>query len=165
MTPWTLALQAPLSMEFPRQEYWSGLPLSSPENLPDPGTESRSLALQVDSLPTEPPGKLNLWHECKGPLDSLPHKSIFSWSPSLYLFALGLQIFLDLHWATRLHLRFHLCSFCHLLSLWVLLLFSKNSFSSSTCFFFFFFYSKSSYFFLRIASEISLREKCLRILC
>ena len=59
-TPWSLALQAPLSMEFPRQEYWSGLPLSSPENLPDPGTESRSLALQVDSLPTEPPGKLNL---------------------------------------------------------------------------------------------------------
>ena len=44
-------------MEFPRQEYWNGLPLPSPGNLPDPGTESRSLALQVDSLPTEPPGK------------------------------------------------------------------------------------------------------------
>ena len=59
-TPWTLALQAPLSVEFPRQEYWNGLPLPSPGNLPDPGTESRSLALQVDPLPTEPPGKLNL---------------------------------------------------------------------------------------------------------
>ena len=39
VTPWTVALQAPLSMEFSRQEYWSGLPLPSPGNLPDPGIE------------------------------------------------------------------------------------------------------------------------------
>ena len=56
-TPWTTARQAPLSTEFFRQEYWSGLPLPSPGDLPDPGTESRSPALQADSLPSEPLGK------------------------------------------------------------------------------------------------------------
>ena len=44
-------------MGFPRQEYWSGLPFSSPGDLPDPGTEPRSPALQADTLPSEPPGK------------------------------------------------------------------------------------------------------------
>ena len=48
---------APLTMGFPRQKHWSGLPFSSPENLPEPGIESRSPALQAGSLPTEPPGK------------------------------------------------------------------------------------------------------------
>ena len=48
-TPWTtVALQAPLSMEFSRQEYWSGLPFPSPRDLPNPGIESRSPALQAD---------------------------------------------------------------------------------------------------------------------
>ena len=56
VTPWTLARQAPLSMEFSRQEYWSGLPFPSPGDLPNPGIEPRSPALQVDSLPSEPPG-------------------------------------------------------------------------------------------------------------
>jgi len=56
-TPWTVACQAPLSMEFSRQEYWSGLSLPSPGELCDPGTEHRSPALQADSLPTEPLGK------------------------------------------------------------------------------------------------------------
>ena len=46
----------PLSMEFSRQEYWSGLPCSPPGDVPNPGIESRSPALQVDSLPSEPPG-------------------------------------------------------------------------------------------------------------
>ena len=46
--------QAPLSMELSRQEYWSGLPCSYPEDVPDPGIEPRSPALQTDSLPTEP---------------------------------------------------------------------------------------------------------------
>ena len=50
-TPWTAARQAPLSMGFPRQEYWSGLPFPSPGDLPDPGTELESLHWQVDSLP------------------------------------------------------------------------------------------------------------------
>ena len=56
--PWTVAHQAPLSMEFSRQEYWSGYPFPSPGDLPNPGIEPRSPALQVDSLPSEPPGKL-----------------------------------------------------------------------------------------------------------
>ena len=53
MTPWTLACQAPLSMGFSRQVYWSGLPFSSPRDIPDPGIEPESPILQADSLPTE----------------------------------------------------------------------------------------------------------------
>ena len=56
-TPWTVAHYAPLPMGFPRQEYWSGLPFPFPGDLPNPGIEPRSPALQVVSLPTEPPGK------------------------------------------------------------------------------------------------------------
>ena len=55
--PWTVAGQAPLSMGFPRQEYWIGLPLPSPGDLPDPGIEPGSPALQADTLPSEPPGR------------------------------------------------------------------------------------------------------------
>jgi len=55
-TPWTIACQAPSSAGFSRQEYWSGLPLPSPGDLPDPGIEPRSPALQADSLPSELPG-------------------------------------------------------------------------------------------------------------
>ena len=50
-TPCTVALQAPLSMEFSRQEYWSGLSFPSPGDLPNPGIKPRSPASQVDSLP------------------------------------------------------------------------------------------------------------------
>ena len=53
MTPWTVACQAPLSMGFSRQEYWSGLPFPSLGDLPNPGIKPGSLALQADSLPTE----------------------------------------------------------------------------------------------------------------
>ena len=49
--PWTVALQAPVSVGFPRQEYWTGLPFPSPGNIPDPGTESTSPALKENSLP------------------------------------------------------------------------------------------------------------------
>ena len=56
MTPCTLAHQAPLPTEFSRQEYWSGLPFSSPVDLPDPGIELWSPALQADSLLSEPLG-------------------------------------------------------------------------------------------------------------
>ena len=52
-TPWTVACQSPLSMEFSSQEYWSGLPCPSPGDLPNPGIEPRSPALQADSLPSE----------------------------------------------------------------------------------------------------------------
>ena len=50
-------LPGSLSMEFSRQEYWSGVPFPSPGDLPDPGIESRCPALQADSLPSEPQGK------------------------------------------------------------------------------------------------------------
>ena len=56
-TPWTVARQVPLSMGFSRQEYWSRLPFPSPEDLPEPGIEPGSLALQADALLSEPPGK------------------------------------------------------------------------------------------------------------
>ena len=55
MTPWTVALQVPLSMGFSRQEYWSEQPFPSPGDLPDPGIKPRSPALQADSLQSEPP--------------------------------------------------------------------------------------------------------------
>ena len=57
VTPWTVADQAPPTMGFSRQEYWSGLPFPSPGDLPDPGIEPRSPALRADSLTSEPPGK------------------------------------------------------------------------------------------------------------
>ena len=58
-TPETAAHQAPLSLGFSRQEYWSGLPLPSPGDLPDPGIRPGSPASQADSLPPEPPGYLD----------------------------------------------------------------------------------------------------------
>ena len=57
VTPWTGTHQASLSMEFSRQEYWSGLPFPSPGDLPDPGMEPRSPTLKEDYLPSEPTGK------------------------------------------------------------------------------------------------------------
>ena len=53
--------QAPMSMGFSRQEYWSGLPFPSPGDLPDSGIEPRSPALQIDTLPSEPPDSLYLF--------------------------------------------------------------------------------------------------------
>ena len=58
--PWSVAHQAPLSMEFSRQEYWNGLPFPPPEDLPDPEIKLKVLAspaLQAVSLPIAPPGK------------------------------------------------------------------------------------------------------------
>ena len=62
VTPWTVTCQAPLSMEFPRQEYWSGLPFPSPGDLPDPGIELMCprlhlLRCRLDSLPLAAPGE------------------------------------------------------------------------------------------------------------
>ena len=68
-TPWTVAWQAPLSMVFFRQEYWSGLSSPSPGDLPNSGIEPRSPALQVDSLASEPPGDLAI----KGNKNLLQH--------------------------------------------------------------------------------------------
>ena len=56
-TPWTVACQAPLSMDFSRQEIWSGLPFPTPEDLPDPEIELMSPALTGRLFTTAPPGK------------------------------------------------------------------------------------------------------------
>ena len=62
VTLWTVALQAPLSVGFSSQEYWSGLPCPPPGDLPNPGIKPSSLALKADSLLSEPPGKI--FHSC-----------------------------------------------------------------------------------------------------
>ena len=74
VTPWTVAHQAPLSMGFSRQEYWSGWPFPSPGDLPHQGIKTVSLALQADSLPSEPPGKPSnaLGSQQRLPLPSIP---------------------------------------------------------------------------------------------
>ena len=85
-TPWTVACQAPLSMRFSRQEYWSELPCTSPGDLPDPGIEPRSPALQAYSLPSEPPGKqsrksilsMSIWFQNLSFF--YPHTSLHLWS-------------------------------------------------------------------------------------
>ena len=58
-TPWTTAHQAPLFMGFPKQEYWNGLPFPFPGDIPDPGIQPVSPALQVDSLPLNHQGMLH----------------------------------------------------------------------------------------------------------
>ena len=71
-TSWTIASQAPLSMEFSRQEYWSGLPHPSPGDLPDPGIKPGSPALHaVFFLPSELPGKHMLPNKQKGILPTV----------------------------------------------------------------------------------------------
>ena len=71
--PWTVARQAPLSMGFSRQEYWSGLPFPSPGDLPHRGTELRSPALQAGSLPTELQGGGGSPRESCGPSPAPSH--------------------------------------------------------------------------------------------
>ena len=73
---WTVAHQAPQSMPFSRQEYWSGLPCPPPGDLPDPGIEPRSPVLQTDSLPSEPQGK---------PSIAQRHPFFFPWLLSIIL--------------------------------------------------------------------------------
>ena len=60
-TPGTVAYHAPLCMGFSRQEYWSGLPLPYPGYLLDPGIKPRSLTLEADSLPSEPPDLMTIF--------------------------------------------------------------------------------------------------------
>ena len=66
-TLWTVAHQAPLSMGFSRQEYWSGLPFPSPGDLPNPGIEPGSPTLEADALTSEPPGKRNKQSSLESP--------------------------------------------------------------------------------------------------
>ena len=77
---WTVVRQAPLSMEFFRQEYWSYLPFLSPGDLPHPGIKPWSPALQGDSLPSEPPGK---------PLSNALNETQFSTLRSCVFFSSG----------------------------------------------------------------------------
>ena len=77
-TQWAVACQAPLSVEFSRQEYWSELPLPSPGDLPDSGIELRSPALQADSLPSELLGK-----PPKYPISSVQFSSVAHLCPIL----------------------------------------------------------------------------------
>ena len=73
-TPWTVAHQAPLSMGFSRQEYWSGLPFISPGDLPDPRIKPRSPALQADTLTSEPSGRSSQMQILKNKLYVQLHK-------------------------------------------------------------------------------------------
>ena len=63
VTPRTIAYYTPPSMGFPRQEYWSGLPFPSSEDLPNPGIKLMSPSLQADTLLSEPPGKVLLEYQ------------------------------------------------------------------------------------------------------
>ena len=95
MTPWTLAHQASLSMEFSRPEYWSELPCPSPGDLLNPGIKPRSPSLQADSLPSESPGKPKNTGEGslspRSPGD-LPDPGIERGSPSLQVDSLQTEL-------------------------------------------------------------------------
>ena len=80
VTPWTVARQAPLSMGFSRQEYWSGLPFPYPGDFPDPGIEPTSPASQADSLPLSPQG---------GTCSKPTHAQAPDWWPFLFLLPVG----------------------------------------------------------------------------
>ena len=72
-TSWTVAYQAPPSVGFSRQEYWSGLPSPSPGDLPNPGIEPRSPALQAGASTSAPPGKHNVVGlNVRGPEEKVP---------------------------------------------------------------------------------------------
>ena len=92
MIPKTVGCQGPLFMEFSRQEHWRGLPFPSPEDLSDPGIQPRSLALQVDSLPSEPPGGhfgfFSFFYFCSmGFRDTVEY--VFAWITAFILLACG----------------------------------------------------------------------------
>ena len=83
VTLWTVAHQAHLSMEFSRQEYWSGLAFPSPGDLPDSGIKPGSPALQADSLPSEPPGKPKF--SVSSPLSHIPYLHQAHFQPLVWI--------------------------------------------------------------------------------
>ena len=104
VTQWTVVHQAPLSMEFSRQEYWSELPFLSPGDLPKPGIEPWSSALKADSLPTELQGKPSLYLLLLMPnsqsFPPLPHcwqPQVSSLSQQWYMFKLWYNLHQDAH--------------------------------------------------------------------
>ena len=90
-TPWIVAHQAPPSMGFSRQEYWSGLPFPSPEDLPNPGIEPGSPALQAETLPSEPPGKSTITTKVQQ-IVIVSRKPLFSYL-TMYIFTLCIVLF------------------------------------------------------------------------
>ena len=82
VTPWTIAHQAPLSMGFSRQEYWSGLPFPSPGDLPDPGIEPRSPSLHADALTSEPPEDKTKAEDLTILVNSFIYSSNNHWAPT-----------------------------------------------------------------------------------
>ena len=76
VTAWIVAHQAPQSMEFSRQEHWSGLPFTCPGDLPNPGIEPGSPALWADALLFEPPGNSNYNNnQCKSSNDQINYQN------------------------------------------------------------------------------------------
>ena len=86
-TPWSVTSQAPLSMEFSRQEYWTGLPFSPPGDLPNPGIEPVSPALAGKFFTTAPPGK---------PYVVFGEMLIYIFRPFFFFFT-GFFVFIELH--------------------------------------------------------------------
>ena len=84
-TPWTVAHQVPLFIEFSSQAHWSGMPFPSPGDLPNPGIEPGSPALQADSLPSEPLGTLSF-------IDAVSKVTIFRSSPELLPFGTSVLV-------------------------------------------------------------------------
>ena len=83
VAPYTVAYQAPRSMEFSRQEYWSGLLFPSPWDLPNPGIEPSSPTLQTDSFSSEPPGKPIVWPQVNSREGTQLHPSTENWIKDL----------------------------------------------------------------------------------
>ena len=108
VTSWTVAHQAPLSMRFPRQEYWSRLPFPSPGDLPDPGIKPTSAALQADSLLCEPPGKPIHHHFCKTPTTIVSTR--IQWNNRYKALSWYLGLKTHKPWITSGPIQCHMCS-------------------------------------------------------
>ena len=104
LTPWTMAHQAPVSMAFSRQEYWSGLPFPSPGALPDPGAEPASSALAGRFFTVQPPGKPNC-------LVTVYYNSIsLSWSSASFWTHVYSSVWIRVTWLLyTFHVKFCYC--------------------------------------------------------
>ena len=92
LTPWTVACKAPLSLEFPRQEYRSGLPFPSPGDLPNPGIESASFSLTGRFFIAEPPGVPKMLYMIHRNM-KIQTRTTLMWSSSFSFLSLSLSLF------------------------------------------------------------------------